>query len=91
MASLSNTFCRSLGKGFVECHLVLGKEKVVVTASGDGDGAFVECLSTPSVWSSVNDVCVESLISPRVTLGKAPSTRQRAIDPSSACLEHLEL
>jgi hypothetical protein len=26
--SLSNTFCRALNKVFVECHLVLGKEKL---------------------------------------------------------------
>jgi hypothetical protein len=37
MASLSNTFYRTLDKDFTR------QRKVVVTAPGNGDGAFVDC------------------------------------------------
>jgi hypothetical protein len=35
--SLSSVFCRALGKVFIECHLVLGKRKVIVTATSNSD------------------------------------------------------
>jgi hypothetical protein len=38
IASLSSVFCRAFGKIFIECHLVLIKRKVVVTATSKSDG-----------------------------------------------------
>jgi hypothetical protein len=41
--SLSSTFYWALGEDFAECHLVLGKRKVVITTPGNGVYAFAEC------------------------------------------------
>jgi hypothetical protein len=40
---LMSTFYRVLGKSFVECHSVLGKEKSSSRREGDGDGAYAKC------------------------------------------------
>jgi hypothetical protein len=42
--SLPSVFFQAISKGFAVCQVNTWQRKVIVTATGDGDGGFAECL-----------------------------------------------